>query len=272
MTRNPHRFVVLAACLLVVTAALIASLLSAGRGEAAAQAVPINVDPPVINGTPAIRETLTATTGTWTGTAPIAFTYVWQRCNATGGACVVVPGATSDSYPIEESDADSTLRVTVTARNADGMASATSVPTAVVLGVQVGTGCPPVQEAGPIPVTKIIPPARLLVDRKTISPAVVTRSTQTIRLRFHVVACDDREISGALVFATPTPYQQFSETETATGRDGWASVTMRRLRFFPVSDRQQLLIVFVRARKPGDRDLLGGISSRRLVSFRVKLG
>jgi hypothetical protein len=44
---------------------------------------------------------------------------------------------------------------------------------------------------------------------------------------------------------------------------------MRRQRFFPATP-QQNLIVFARARKPGD-PLLEGISSRRLVSFRVRL-
>jgi hypothetical protein len=131
-----------------------------------------------------------------------------------------------------------------------------------------------VQQAGPIDAADVTSPARLLVDRQTITPRVVTRNTQVIRLRFHVVACDGRDIRGGLVYATPTPYQQFDDTESATGADGWAQLTMRRLRFFPVSSRQQLLVVFVRARKPGQgtEELLGGISSRRLVSFRVRLG
>jgi hypothetical protein len=85
-----------------------------------------------------------------------------------------------------------------------------------------------------------------------------------------VIACDGRRVRGALVYATPTPYQQFTDVERPTTASGWATLTMTRLRYFPATPQQQNLIVFVRARKPGE-DLLGGISSRRLVSFRVKL-
>jgi hypothetical protein len=50
----------------------------------------------------------------------------------------------------------------------------------------------------------------------------------------------------------------------------FARITPTRRRFFPATPQQQSLIVFVQARNPAE-DLLGGISTRRLVSFRVRL-
>ena len=160
----------------------------------------------------------------------------------------------------------------MTATNADGTSTAVSDPTVETQAPSDFniTGCPPVQEAGPLHSDEVNPPARLLIDRNLSTPRVIRRNTQTITLRFHVVACDDRTVRGFLVYATPTPFQQFTSAERATDVNGWATLTLRRLRFFPATPRQQNLVVFVRARKPGE-DLLGGVSSRRLVSFRVDL-
>jgi hypothetical protein len=157
------------------------------------------------------------------------------------------------------------------ATNASGSTTAVSDATEPVGHAdQNALGCPPVQSASPIPIDKITPPARLSIENAASTPAVITRSTQRVTLRFQIFACDHQTVRGALVYATPTPYQQFIGPEATSDVNGVATITLNRQRFFPATPQQQNLIVFVRARKAGE-DLLGGISSRRLVSFRVRL-
>jgi hypothetical protein len=229
---------------------------------------PPNTALPTISGQAVVGQTLTASPGTWTGTG-LTFAYQWRRCDTTGAQCADITGATATTYALVAADSGKTIRVAVTAKNTTGETTVASAQTAVVTtAAPPATGCP--TGTGPIDVDQISPPARLQVDRQQITPSVVRPGTRTIRIRFHVSACGGRPVEGALVYATPTPYQQFSATEQPTAGDGWAILTMRQLRYFPASGQQQLLVVFVRARKSGD-DLLAGISTRRLVSFRVSL-
>jgi hypothetical protein len=235
------------------------------------QSGPPNTSPPTISGTATVGSTLTANAGTWTGTG-ITFTYQWLSCDASGANCSPITGATTTKYVIANEDVGHTLRVAVTGTDATGPRTVTSAQTATVTAATSPppTGCPANKSAGPIQVADVSPPAHLLIDGQSSRPAVIGGSTQTVVLRFHISACGGRPVIGALVYQTATPYQQFSESEVPTGSDGWATLTLHRLRFFPASERQGLLVVFVRARKPGE-DLLGGISARRLVSFRVNL-
>src|SRR5262245_20771699 len=236
-----------------------------------AQAGPPNTAPPTISGTPTVGSTLKANPGTWPGSS-ITFAYQWRQCDASGANSNTITGATGNTYVIASGDVGHTIRVAVTGTDATGPNTVTSAPTATVTTAPAPptTGCPADKSTTPINVSQVSPPARLLIDKQESRPNVITGNTQTIVLRFHVSACSGRSIVGALVYQTATPYQQFSPSEAPTGADGWATLTLRRLRHFPASEQQGLLVVFVRARKTGE-DLLGGISSRRLVSFRVNL-
>jgi len=68
------------------------------------------------------------TNGSWTN-EPTGYTYHWERCNATGGECKEISGATSSTYTPVEADVEHTLVVKVTAKNAGGSNSALSKAT-----------------------------------------------------------------------------------------------------------------------------------------------
>src|SRR5215211_7949946 len=161
--------------LLALTAGLAGAMLGGtGLGMAATTAVPTNQTPPTITGTPEVGATLTARDGTWTG-SPTSFAYSWRRCDADGGSCSAITGATEKTYVLKAVDKGNTLRVRVTARNADGSASATSVPTAVIRAA--ATPPPPPSTSGcarpantPVPVAELDAPERLLVDRNDANP------------------------------------------------------------------------------------------------------
>ena len=108
----------------------------AGAG-AAAQAAPVNTAPPAISGTPTVGQTLTAANGTWSNT-PTSYDYQWLRCNATGGSCVNVANGTQKTYTLVGADANHTMRVKVTATNADGSSSAQSAQTDPVAPASAG--------------------------------------------------------------------------------------------------------------------------------------
>jgi hypothetical protein len=255
---------VLAAAMLGVFASV------TGLGTAARQAAPVNSVPPAITGTAQQSQTLTTSNGTWTGTGTISYRYQWLRCNRSGNGCNDISGATDKTYTLRGADVGSTIRARVTATNPDGSTAATSAPTAVVTSSSPGaTGCP--TGTGPVSVTALAPPARLTIDGQSLAPSPVGRSAGTLTARLHVSACTGRAVQGALVYVTAVPYNQFNiPPEATTGADGWAQLSMNRLGGYPATPRQRLLVMFVRARKQGE-NLLGGISTRRLVSFPVNL-
>jgi hypothetical protein len=231
-----------------------------GTGRAAKVAPPQVKTLPTISGTAAVGQTLTATQGTWSG-KPTSYRYAWSRCDSSGAACLWIAAATTEIYTVTDGDVGHMLRVTVTARNAGGSGSATSLATAVV----PPSGCP--SGSGTIQVAQLAAPARLEIAHASIEPSL-RRSTNAIQLHFEVEACGGRPVQGATVFATPIPYNQFTGEKATTAADGTATLTEVRRSGFPAARHQRLLAVFVRATKPGE-PLLAGVSSRRVVAFRI---
>jgi hypothetical protein len=222
---------------------------------------PANNQPATVSGQPQEKQTLTAHEGTWTGKKPQTYTYQWRRCDATGGNCADIAGATKSTYVLTTADIGHTMRARVTAHNSLGSASSTSTPTGVVVKATAPVGTA-------ISVNDVALPNRLLIDRLSFSPRIL-HSRRPFIARFHVGDLQGHSVAGAMVFLVGIPFGNTSTPpEQASGPDGWVTFVVKpthRLRM----TRHGSQPFFVRARKPGDR-LIGGVSIRRLVNLSIR--
>jgi hypothetical protein len=277
-TTHRRRWVALGAAFGAGVAAVVVSALAAfaSSGAAASEAKPVNTQPPRISGTPQEGQTLFGDRGNWANT-PTDYNWYWYRCNQNGGSCNDVGFAAGQhNYRLTAADVGKTIRLRIRARNGDGFTDATSVPTAVIAKSPTpppppprGNGCPP--GGNPDQVANIQGPANLIIDSWTQEPGIVGRSTTAWTFRVHVTSSCGGPVQGALVYGTATPYNQWTiPAEQPTGADGYATLTFQRLSGFPVSNHQELIAMFLRARKPGE-NVLNGITGYRLVSVPVDL-
>src|SRR4051794_16976650 len=179
-----------------------AGIASGGTGPASTQA-------PSISGTAAEGSTLTADTGNWTGTAPIAYAYQWQVCDANGNGCKDINGATKQTYQPQKNDVGSTFRVRINATNAAGSTSATSAPTAKVGAAAPATGCPALAAgASSVPVTAVSTPARLQITSFFSNPRVIPGTFSSFQVQVHVADTCGHAVQGAEVYGTAVPFNQ----------------------------------------------------------------
>ncbi len=99
---------------------------------------PLNTVAPAVTGTAAAGQTLSCTTGTWTGSLPITYTYQWQHGTTN------IASATSSTYVLDRSYIGETIRCVVTATNAIGAPTANSNATSAVVAVPLNTVAPAV--------------------------------------------------------------------------------------------------------------------------------
>ena len=103
---------------------------------------PSNTVAPVISGTNTFGSTLTTTDGTFTGTAPITYTYQWRR----GG--LPIAGQTASTYVIGASDSLAAITCEVTATNTYGFDSEVSNTITVQDFAPINTVAPTVSPSG----------------------------------------------------------------------------------------------------------------------------
>src|SRR4051812_9351048 len=82
---------------------------------------PVTTGTPTIEGAAQEGQTLTVDNGSWSGT-PTSYAYAWAQCDANGGSCSAISGATAATYKPATTDVGHTLRATVTATNEGGSA------------------------------------------------------------------------------------------------------------------------------------------------------
>ncbi len=231
---------------------------------AAPEQAPTNTKEPTISGKLQQGETMTVDSN-WSGTDPIELSYRWRRCDEKGGDCSFISGANDKTYVLKDLDAGKTMRVVVTASNSAGKTDANSNATGVVKG---NAPSPPPSSGKCVAVAKLSTPTRLVVDRISYTPNKIRSRSEPLIARFHVSATGSGCVSGALVYAVGVPFNRLSPgKEVQTDANGFATV---RFDVLPTFDLRpgNLVVIFVRTRKPGD-PILTGISSRRLVSVRV---
>jgi hypothetical protein len=143
---------------------------------------PRNTALPSVGGTAQVGQTLTATTGSWSGSAPIHYAFQWQQDGVAN-----IAGATGSSYRPLAADVGHKLDVVVTASNSAGSASAASPQTAAVTeGGAQSTNCFAVPSACGYPdATNSGVPAGTMLTPRTQTIHVTSAGTTISGLELH---------------------------------------------------------------------------------------
>lgn len=92
---------------------------------------PVNTVAPTVTGTPAVGQTLSTTTGTWTGVPAPTYSYQWQSCSTAACDDTTVIG-TDDTVALSGAQEGRYVRVKVTGTGTSPPGAATSTPQLVV--------------------------------------------------------------------------------------------------------------------------------------------
>ena len=250
-----------------------------GSGGGGGSGAPANTVKPTISGNATQGQTLTASTGTWTGKTPITFADQWYRCDTNSNNCSPIGGETGPTRIVDSGDVGKRLKVRVTATNSAGANAVDSATTDVVKSSGGGGGgggsLPPGAITLPdgkisIPVTSVPADQRLIVDSVKFSPNPVRARNTPIAVSVHIVDTRGYVVRDALVFVRSVPILTSTPPELATAQNGWAIFQVLPRADFPLRAGHSVQF-FIRARRTGDNPL-AGVGTRRLVQVRTATG
>ena len=120
---------------------------------------------PEITGDAEDMQTLTVSNGTWSGTAPLAYAYQWQRCSKANAGCKPIEGATAATYTLTAADIATRLTVIVTVSNRGGQFVAAAKLTPKVVGAK------PREGHDSLDVAQLLPRHKLKLQSIVFTPA-----------------------------------------------------------------------------------------------------
>jgi hypothetical protein len=232
---------------------------------------PVNTAAPSVRGTMTVGSVVTADPGSWTGVQPISYSYRWLRCNAQGGSCVSIAGATGQTYRLAPADVNRKIRFNVTARNSRGSTTVISGESPIVTEPLPGGAIKLPSGETSIPATSVPSNQRLIVSVVQFSPNPVTSKSQPITVRVRVKDTRGFVIRDALVFVRSTPRVTSGGDRQATTVDGWVTYQLVPNGNFPKPRNGYNVQFFVKAYRSGD-PALAGIAAYRLVQVRLAGG
>jgi hypothetical protein len=176
MHRTPRLILPVFLVLVGVLVSLIVTTGATGRSEAA----PTNTKEPTITYVYPIQvgTDLTGNRGSWQKAD--RFTYQWLRCNDNGESCNKISNATGTTYTVVDADQKHTIRLDVTAANADGKTTARANATSLV----------PAQPGAPAELTPPKVSGQAVVGEKLTASSGTWKGNQPISYTFKWQSCN----------------------------------------------------------------------------------
>jgi len=167
---------------LIALAALVA-LLAATSATGRSETAPSNQKEPSITYVSPIKVNtiLNANKGDWNGTEPIKYAYQWLRCNTDGLGCNKIVNATGTTYTVVSADGGHTIRLDVTASNANGKSTVRANATSEV-------------PANPQAPTELSPPTvsgNPVVGQQLTATTGTWQGSKPINFTIHWQACNE---------------------------------------------------------------------------------